>query len=275
MTDFNIIKKLATGRAKETLKKILTLYQDQWYAVINYLYGANIVTYKLLEHGTHKYKSALLHSDFLLPDGIALRTMWLIWSVMHKIKWPRTISNLNGTDFVDYILQYLTQANYCINLSVYCNYDPKLNLESWYLIEGAQAYLQKHYHISISYAVDKLYWWADTRDRKQYDSSIDDATSDHTYKNINILLVCTGTPHQEQRVHSQIDHIQSRHLLVLTQWGTLDFWSGKEIRAPKIIRLLHIEFVRRALTYPKKNLKKSIVSLKMMRLIIKHMIIGQ
>jgi hypothetical protein len=100
---------------------------------VNYLYFANISSKKLFQnHTAHTtkndvqnallddykkhsississiYKKALLESDFLLPDGIALQ---IFYALAHKLGHIKSdiskLQNLNGTDFSLDFLMYL------------------------------------------------------------------------------------------------------------------------------------------------------------------------
>lgn len=110
----------------ELIHELLTVYKTQGHAVVNFLYFANAMQYRLFEKGEYsqsavKYKQTLLHSDFLLPDGIALQ----LWS---KRTEGKSVHNLNGTDLTPKVLDYLN-AHYANNTSlyIYSLYDPKIN----------------------------------------------------------------------------------------------------------------------------------------------------
>ena len=258
-----ILSKLTTSWVPQTVWSILSHYREHTSTVVNYLYGANIAKYRLLESYHHPYKQALIDGDFLLPDGIALRTLWRIRNKTGIISGPSMIHNLNGTDLIDWILTDMCTNHSHIHISVYCNFDPTLGLEPGQLIQGAQNYLHTHYNLSLGYAVDKAYSWPDTRSRSDYDQSI----AYHTGP--KIVLVCTGTPQQEIRIAQHRQMRADRGCLVLAQGGTLDFWAGIEPRAPKLIRKLHLEFVYRLIVNPRKNWKKVLISLTIIWLIIK------
>lgn len=85
-TNYSIIRKLYQKDTPTTIKAILNLYNKNKTAIINYIYGAVMVNRNLLEDGqeftnqgnAYNIKDILLESDFLLPDGAALRTMYMI-----------------------------------------------------------------------------------------------------------------------------------------------------------------------------------------------------
>ena len=50
--------------------------------------------------------------------------------------------------------------------------------------------------------------------------------------------------------------------------GLLDFWAGTEKRAPAWMRKMKMEWLYRALSNPKKNLRKTLVSFQLIRFLI-------
>lgn len=86
---------------------------------------------------------------------------------------------------------------------------------------------------------------------------------------IRIFLVGRGSPLQELWVEKNRKKLEEMECLVFTVGGLLDFWSGTEKRAPGWMRKLKIEWLYRALSNPKKNLKKTLVSLQLVRFLIK------
>lgn len=56
--------------------------------------------------------------------------------------------------------------------------------------------------------------------------------------------------------------------ITFTVGGLLDFWSGTERRAPEWVRSLRMEWLYRAISNPRKNLKKTLVSLQLVKFLI-------
>jgi UDP-N-acetyl-D-mannosaminuronic acid transferase (WecB/TagA/CpsF family) len=90
---------------------LLKTYEEQMFAVVNFLYFAQIISQRLFEEGKDKtekqreYKKILLKADYLLPDGIALQIFYYLANLfkgIHSSK--RWLDNLNGTDFTLYFL---------------------------------------------------------------------------------------------------------------------------------------------------------------------------
>jgi UDP-N-acetyl-D-mannosaminuronic acid transferase (WecB/TagA/CpsF family) len=100
------------------------IYADQKFCVVNFLYFANAMQYRLFETPRNAadtiYKEALAHSDLLLPDGIALQ-MWDSRSRKPK----RWLHNLNGTDLTPQILSYFT-TKYTVHLYISSLYDENI-----------------------------------------------------------------------------------------------------------------------------------------------------
>lgn len=91
--------------------------------MVNFLYFANAMQYRLFEkveysQNAEKYKETLLHSDFLLPDGIALQ-------LRSKRTEKKSVHNLNGTDLTPKVLSYLnTHYSSISSVYIYSLYDP-------------------------------------------------------------------------------------------------------------------------------------------------------
>jgi N-acetylglucosaminyldiphosphoundecaprenol N-acetyl-beta-D-mannosaminyltransferase len=81
----------------------------------------------------------------------------------------------------------------------------------------------------------------------------------NNFWDVNVLLVARTTPVypiQEIRSRANQDKVKANKLLVMNQWGTFDFWAWIQKRAPKIVRKLKLERLRRVMTDPKRNFKK-------------------
>lgn len=83
------------------------------------------------------------------------------------------------------------------------------------------------------------------------------------------MLIGRGSPLQEIWTEKNRDKIQEMGCLVFTVGGLLDFFAGTEKRAPGWMRSMNIEWFYRALSNPKKNLKKTLVSLQLLKFLIR------
>jgi len=191
------------------------------------------------------YRQALNKSSILLPDGIALQ--WFAQSVT-----KHSYSNLNGTDFTPYLLDKLTSEHMSIHLWVFSVFDPhiwKTELE----IEKAKVYIQQRRDIKHMYIFQSLYTQRD--DAFDFDSYKDSLITNAA--DIRILLVCTGTPHQEVWTDAHQEFFKKYNILVINVWWLIDYWSWFETRAPAwIVKSRVLETPWRILQHPKKNAKK-------------------
>lgn len=283
-TQYQIINKFYQKDQELLINEIIGFYRNYWTCIINYAYWAVIVNRNLLVDGQEfinnekKYniKDILLESDFLLPDGAALRTMWLIWRLLKRWSWPMMLHNLNGTDFMPLFLDYLHRSDYKVNLIALTVFDPRINNPKWYLKNGVLDYIWKHRPKFSVHGEEILYWDTDYSnfDRSHSKRFLETHKSD---KQINILLNFRwgsyGGPHQELFAHINKDKLKELWLLCMNQGATVDFRIGREKRAPKRIRTLWLESAYRLFSDPKKNRKKFLVSFHMIWLIIKKVII--
>lgn len=101
----NILSRLSLSDSLCITRDILKDYEKNGSGIVNFLYFANIVLNNVhrddaISTKKNMYIEALSKSDFLLPDGIALRILY------HRY-FGKTLSNLNGTDFLPYFLTHL------------------------------------------------------------------------------------------------------------------------------------------------------------------------
>ncbi len=268
-------------------QKIFERYKDKWYCSLNYAYFANVVSKKLFEkhqsdlelgyfeklllEGYKKtkdkdiysfYKKALLDSDFLLPDGIALQIFYffarLFWKIKSKEYW---LPNLNWTDFAPYFLDYLKEKIWQdkVKLVLYGTYP--------HLLEKTELYLEKKW-FNVIYAQDG------------YTDFDRDKFSKMDWLNQNgfvyIMLVARATPVypiQEIRSYANQNMVKKFNLLVMNQWWTFDFRVWEQRRAPKLIRNIKLEWLRRLVSDPKRNYKKVLDTLMLFKYIFVYLLL--
>ncbi len=241
-----ILEKLSLSDAENTMQDILRIYEEKDICIVHFLYFANIILNTLDEENIQPsqkkaFVQALLNGDFLLPDGIALR-------LLYKKHFRKELPNLNGTDFLPYFLSHL----------------PK-NQKGEILLYGASPevvgktveYVKKTFSFPIISAQQGFqeFNWSEIPPREK--------------GVIRILLAGRGSPLQEIWVENNRKKLEEMECLVFTVGGLLDFWSGAEKRAPEWMRKCKIEWLYRALSNPKKNLKKTLVSLQLVRFLMK------
>lgn len=273
-----ILNKLFPWTPNQACEYILDVHTTYGSCIINYLYFANIAgkklfdSYNSLEYSlqdfhtallsdyknkdiTYIYKAyqdAILDAKVILPDGIALQ----LFNFLAKKKW---LHNLNGTDFCPYFLSYVkhhySDKRICIVL--YGTYS--------HLLEKTKLLLVKQGY-DVVYAQDgysNLDW-----------NSVDLALKDKN--SINILLVARSTPiYPIQEIWSLANkqNIQKYGMIVMNQWGTFDFWVGEQKRAPKLIRTIKLERLRRLISDPKRNIKKVVSTLALFRYVFSYLIL--
>jgi len=69
-------------------------------------------------------------------------------------------------------------------------------------------------------------------------------------KKPGILIVCMGSPKQEEFIYSNLSSLSCGVAMALG--GALDVWAGKVKRAPRFFILLHLEWLYRMLREPKR-----------------------
>lgn len=190
-----------------------------------------------------------MKSDFLLPDGIALQIFYFFATLFRRVKsgiW--ILSNLNGTDFVPYFFQEIARkyGNQKACILMYGSYPQ--------YVEKAKNFLAfKGYN--VVYAQDGY---------SDFDRAQANKILSHYHDTINILLVARSTtkvPIQELWTSKNMSEIKKNNILVMNVGGLFDFWAGAQKRAPKVIRMLKLERLRRLISQPKRNFIKVYYSL--------------
>lgn len=263
-----ILEKTFTGSADEAVNTILSTYQQEEFSVINFIYFANIVAQRLFEdkdktEKEREYKKILLKSDFLLPDGIALQIFYFCAKLFKRIETSRSwLNNLNGTDFVPYFLAETKKkyGNHKLCLLLYGAKEhflqkatEKLRLQGYNVIYTQEGYSD----FDRDAAQEALQEYQDT---------------------INILLIARSTPKiplQELRTSRNYQKIQQHKLLVFNTGGLLDFIAGAQKRAPKLRRILKLEWLHRLLSDPQRNSKKVWNSLAILPYFLKYILLGR
>lgn len=264
---YNLIAKLFQWNSQQALSQIRSIYETQGFCVVSYVYGAVIVRNKLLQpilpSNSTSWQKALFASDVVLPDGAALRTRRRVAHWLGKISGVKHLSNLNGTDFFPYLLDEYLKV-WPINLVCYAVYDEGLWLKKGFLLEKAGEYLQQQYWVGWTYTQETRYGNDDMSD---WNWDAMSQACNPTYP--TIMMVCRGVPRQELWSYHHRNKLKEHHIIACNQWGTLDYWAGREHRAPWLIRKLRLESLWRVAINPRKNWSKFWVSFQMMWEIVK------
>lgn len=253
----SFLKHLFVWTRTQAYEQIIKQYEDHWSCVVSFLYFANCMKWNLLEDSDdpvgQSYKTALETSDILLPDGIALQLFYRRGAVGRAS--GTMPHNLNGSDFNPWLLAKLCQQKN-VHLGIYTVYDPSIGKPKSQIDTADQAMQEKFWQ-----GFDFIYQ-VDYKDRLDAQFPRDDYERSRKEKNaeINLLLMSTGTPAQEVWTLKNREKITKNEILVINAWGTIDYISGFEKRAPKrVVKARVLETPWRIMQHPKKNLKKFLV----------------
>ncbi|PID34898.1 MAG: hypothetical protein CR971_00860 [candidate division SR1 bacterium] len=215
-----------------------------------------------------KYKKALMKAEYLLPDGIALQIFYFFAYLVARIskKVPKDtvltkwLSNLNGTDFVPYFLDYIKKKNgpQSLCVAVYGTTDE-------YLLKATEKLQGQGYNIIYQQNGFSDFDW----------DALQHALSEY-HDTINVLLVGRSTPTnpiQELWAASNYAKIKNNRLIVMNVGGLLDFLAGTQKRAPLWVRKLKLEWLYRCITDPKRNFKKVKNSLALFPYIFRYLLL--
>lgn len=246
-----IIFKIYCKSRDQLLDDILKTYNEEKFAIINFIYFANLKRFLLNKKNFHKkYYKSLKDAHFLLPDGIALK-------IYLKIKFKISIENLNWTDFSPYFLE--KTSNLKRHIAFYTVYDEKIwkKKSDFKKVEG---------HIKENFKPHSLIWFLSHYSKrwKDFDFNLYQKSLDWDNFDLKILLVWLWTPFQELWIQENIEFFQKNNILIMNVGWLFDFWSWFEKRAPKFVRNLNMERARRFIQSPKKNLWKVLDSFKLL-----------
>ena len=245
-----MLDKIYSWDRSQATQDILGILDTQWYCIVNFLYFANAMKWRLFESPRHdkdiSYKQSLLDGDYLLPDGIALQIFYGYYR-------DTRLSNLNGTDFVPYLLDQLSNTPKISSLSIYLYqcYDPSKGKTAASLQKWVEA-LQKMYPTVSFPRSDQCLYTArgEEFDREWLTTAVRENPSE-----IKVFLHCTGTPYQEMWVQEHREFFQTHWFLVLNAWWLIDYLTGFETRAPDwVVRARVLETFWRIIKHPKKKL---------------------
>lgn len=262
---WNIIStKLFRWTKAQARKNMQTICQTQWSCIVSFLYFAQAMKYKVYEEtvtlrdeGSSKntssvYKQALLNADIVFIDGIAMQIFDRVWQFLFRDKRKRT-ENLNGTDFLPYILEQTKDKKVGIIMSSV--YDPKISkwpewMDKWL------AKLQEIYpHIEIIYQHQTLF----SKRGEEFPFDELQEVLDEKWKRFDHILFLNGigSPAQEIWTEEQRSFFEKKGIIVMNNGATIDYYSGFEKRAPqRIVKLRVGETIWRIIKQPKKNLHK-------------------
>jgi UDP-N-acetyl-D-mannosaminuronic acid transferase (WecB/TagA/CpsF family) len=253
MLDFSLLQKLYLGSRTEAVRHILDCYKEQGSWIINFLYFANLAHQRLVEWTPEPwqkaYLDALMHGDFLFADGIALQLFYRWFAPASSGKMPE---NLNGTDLNPFLIETVLKES-TVSLYLYQCYDPPKGKTKAFLQTGIDALQNRFPTLSLPRAGQCLFREkGNDFDRK----GLEDAVAKDNAQ-VKIFFNCTWTPFQEVWVAEHEKKLRDLGFLVINAWGTIDYLTWFEQRAPnRVVKARVLETLRRIITKPGKNLKK-------------------
>lgn len=180
------LNKLYTQDQHTLYKDIRDHQKKHKTTLINFLYFANVVKNHIPDERKNQeqkiYYSNLIQSNFLLPDGIALRTFYKI-AYMLGYNTHATIPNLNGTDFVPYFLQKSKKDKKNMRIHLY-GASPET-------LDKAKTYFQQYAPLGYTH---NGYSDLDTGEIQNFVQKLSPNST-------NIVLIGRGTPLQENRAN--------------------------------------------------------------------------
>lgn len=269
----NILFRGTQAQAREHIKRVS---QTQWLCIVNFLYFARAMKFDVYKDNCHPelvlgskcwnkfsmtkidYKKALLQSDILCIDGIAMQIFDRVWQFFFWWKRKRT-ENLNGTDFLPYILEQTKDKKIGIIMSTV--YDPNINKWPEWMEKWLEKLQHLYPHIDIIFKHQSLF------QNRGEDFPIEKCISvikDKKNKYDHILFL-NGIwwPKQEIRTEQHKHLFKNTWIIIMNNGATLDYYSGFETRAPRRVVKMRIgETLRRITTQPEKNFKKFLAMFK-------------
>jgi len=251
----SLFEKLYLGTREEARDDLLKLYKNQWFVVLSFLYFANVMKSRLLEEQTEQwqknYKYALESSDLLFADGIALQLFYRRWPEGRRTQ--KTPPNLNGTDFNPWFIKEVLKKSNKVHIGVYTLYDEWIGKPKNF-VETVHTKFEEYFDHPINFIFQTDYKERMTVpfDTEGYKKSLE--KEEYEYR---ILLMSTGTPAQEIWVEENRKFLEEQWILVINAWGTIDYITGFETRAPqRVVKARVLETPWRIMQNPKKNFKK-------------------
>lgn len=255
-TDYSLVHTLFSGKREDFLSALLSEYEAKGFVIVNYLYFASAMKYRLFEYQENsrdvQYKTALQSSSFFLTDGIALQIFAFFIRMFGNEKSNCWLHNLNGTDITPYLLQELPKQG-TVSVYLYNLYDPRIGKTEEWIQKALESFRSKFPQVHLIWNHSELY-----TERGSYMPFEElEQTSANDRAQYKLFLNCTGSPFQEIWAEENREFLKKQGFIVLNSGGVIDFISGFEKRAPGLlVRLRVLETFWRILSNPRKNLPK-------------------
>jgi len=208
----------------------------------------------LINKSILNFKDNLLNMDFLFPDWIALQLFYFCYKIKLLFKsWLKDkqkvfLPNINWTDFTPYFLEEIRNKYWNQKLCILLYWTTEK------YIKRTKDFLTYKWY-NVIYHQD----WFTEFDWNKAEKAIADYSD-----TINVLLVSRSTPQipiQTLRSNNEKNKISENNLIVFNVWWLFDHMIWVQKRAPKPIRVIKLERLRRVILYPRRNISKVINSL--------------
>ena len=177
----------------------------------------------------NNYKQVLNSASLLIPDGIGV-------SISMKILGLKSPQRMTGIEIAEEIIAYASRRNFRI-----------------FLLGGKPGIAEKAKEkIEAKYNVDLICGTSHGYFEKEENSTENQTIINKINQSgADIVFVCFGAPTQELWI-TQNASLLSKARVLMGLGGCLDVWSGSIPRAPRILRLLCLEWLFRAIKQPKR-----------------------
>jgi N-acetylglucosaminyldiphosphoundecaprenol N-acetyl-beta-D-mannosaminyltransferase len=181
-----------------------------------------------------EYRSILQKTVYVYGDGIGI---YLAGRVTHQ----KISDNVNGTDLFPLICELCEKEKYSL---YFLGSAPGI-------VEKMVQNIKKKYPMLVIAGTHDGYFDKERSSR--------DIINEINRTKANILFVGMGTPEQEQWIY---DNYQSLNFNVAIGVGGLfDFYSGAKLRAPLLIRKIHLEWLFRLFYEPHRLWKRYLIGI--------------
>ena len=168
-------------------------------------------------------------ADMLLPDGVGI-------SILARVKHKHRVTHIPGIDAAYALLRYAAQNGYSVYLLGAADGVAQMAAENL-CSELPTLHICGTHHGYFDLS-------ADSEENKAVIRHIKDSSPD-------ILLVCMGFPIQERWICENADSL-SYVKIFMGLGGSLDVWSGRLPRAPRVVRKMRLEWLWRCLLEPRR-----------------------
>ncbi len=173
------------------------------------------------------FSSILSSADLLIPDGFGIYAASLLLS-------SPLPNRSTGIEFGEFIIEYASKNSLCLFL---------LGGTSGTADSAAKKIREKYPNLIIAGTHHGYF------DHTKSSSENLEILKLINNSNADIVFVCLGSPAQEKWIHENKNYLPKVSLLV-GLGGSLDVWSDKKKRAPRLFSLIGLEWLYRLLCDP-------------------------